>query len=250
MQPTHPTVFGQTTTDGSVHSLSRAHRREVGAGALAMLPFVVGYVPFGLLVGVAIARSTDWFAAWTGTITVYGGSAQLALLQLLAGGAAAWTAAGAAVLINARLLVYSMALLPTFASARLPVRLAAAAFLIEPTWVVALQRAESPGTVSERRWHYAGATVVLTFGWLLVVTGGLALGQLSTPSLSVIGPLCLVAIVTPHLRLPGGIAAVIAAGAATLLGVAMTLPSGVIPLLAMAAAVVAGLGATRKGTRA
>ena len=41
---------------------SRVHRRELRAGALAMVPFVVGYVPFGLLVGVAIARSTDWFA--------------------------------------------------------------------------------------------------------------------------------------------------------------------------------------------
>ena len=52
----------------------------------------------------------------------------------------------------------------------------------------------------------------------------------------------------PHLRLPGGTAAVVAAGAATLLGVAVALPSGVIPLLAMAAAVAAGLGTTRKGT--
>lgn len=236
-------------TDRPVLRGSRAHRREFGAGALAMLPLILGYVPFGLLVGVAVSRSTDWLAAWTGTITVYGGSAQLALLELIAGGAAAWTAAGAAVLVNARLLVYSLALLPTFASARLPVRLAAAAFVIEPTWVVALQRAESPGTESERRWHYTGATVVLTFGWLLVVTAGLALGQLSTPVLSVIGPLCLIAVVAPHLRLPGGTAAVVAAVAATLLGVAMALPSGAIPLLAMAAAVAAGLGTTRKGTR-
>lgn len=209
-----------------------------------MLPLVVGYVPFGLLVGVAVSRSANWLAAWTGTMTIYGGSAQLTLLELLTGGAAVWTAAAAAVLVNTRLLVYSLALMPLFASARLPVRLAAAAFVIEPTWVVAVQRAESPGTDAQRRWHFVGATVVLTSGWLLAVTAGLALGRLSTPVLSVIAPLCLIAVVVPHLRLPGGVGAVLAAVAFTLLGVAMSLPSGVIPLVAMAAAAAAGLGAS------
>lgn len=214
-----------------------------------MLPMVVGYVPFGLLVGVAIARSTDWLAAWTGTMTVYGGSAQLTLLELVAGGAAAWTAAGAAVLVNARLLVYSLALVPLFESARLPVRLLAAAFVIDPTWLIATQRAESPGTVDERRWHFLGAATVLTVGWLLVVTSGLALGRLGAPVLAVIGPLCLVAMVVPHLRLPGGALAVLAAVATTLGGVAAALPSGSLPLLAMAAAATAGLASTRKPAR-
>jgi predicted branched-subunit amino acid permease len=214
-----------------------------------MMPLVVGYVPFGLLVGVAIARSTDWFAAWTGTIPLYGGSAQLTLLELLASGAAAWTAAGAALLINARLLIFSLALVPLFATARLPVRLVAAAFVIDPTWVVAMERAKSPGTVAERRWHFTGATIVLTTGWLLVVTAGLALGQLNTPVLSVIGPLCLLAMVAPHLRLPGGAAAVLAAVGTTLLGSAMSLPSGSLPLLAMAAASAAGLATSGEGAR-
>ncbi|MDV3222775.1 AzlC family ABC transporter permease [Intrasporangium sp.] len=233
-------------TDRSLLRSGRTERRELGAGALAMLPLVIGYVPFALVVGVAVARSTDVLAAWTGTLTVYGGSAQLALLELLASGAAAWTAAGAAVLINARLLVYSLALVPTFASAALPVRLVAAAFVIEPTWVVALQRAESPGTDAERRWHFAGATLTLTLGWLLVVTAGLALGQLSLPVLSIVGPICLLAIVLPHLRLPGGLAAVLAAAAATVGGVRMSLPSGAIPLLAMGVAAAAGLLASRQ----
>jgi predicted branched-subunit amino acid permease len=211
-----------------------------------MLPLVVGYIPFGLLVGVAVARSTDWLAAWTGTMILYGGSAQLTLLQLLAGGAAAWTAAAAAVLVNARLIVYSLALVPLFASARLPVRLLAAAFVIDPTWMVAMQRAESPGTLAERRSHYAGAALVLTIGWVMFVTAGVALGRLSTPVLTVIVPLFLVAMIVPHVRLPGGAVAVLAAAATTLAGVAASLPPGLIPLLAMAAAAAGGLAVTAK----
>ena len=208
-----------------------------------MLPLAVGYAPFGVLVGAAVARSSDWVAAWTGTLTIYGGSAQLTLLELLAGGAA-WSAAGAAVLINARLLVFSLALVPLFASARLPVRLLAAAFVVEPTWLVALQRGEAPGGPAERRWHYAGAALVLTAGWLLFVTAGLAVGRLNTPVLSIIGPLCLTAVVVPHLRLPGGTIAVVAAVVATLVGMAAPVPPGVIPPLAMAAAAAAGLAAS------
>lgn len=213
-----------------------------------MLPLIIGYVPFGLLVGVAVSRSADVFAAWTGTVTIYGGSAQLTLLELLGSGASAWAAAGAALTIHARLVVFSLALVPTFASARLPVRLTAAAFVIEPTWLVAVRRAELPGTADDRRWHFAGSTVVLTLGWLLVVSAGLALGQLSVPALGIIGPLCLVAMVAPHLRVPGGVLAVIAAAASTLIAVRLSFPPGVTPLLAMAAAAAAGLTTLRPGT--
>ena len=65
--------------------------------------------------------------------------------------------------------------------------------------------------------------------------------------ISVIGPLCLVAIVVPHLRLRGGPAAILAAVGTTLLGSVMPLPAGTVPLLAMAAAAAAGLGAARLG---
>lgn len=246
MQPT--TTTQPPRPPDEVNHPDRAPWVEASAGAVAMTPLVVGYAPFALIVGVAVARSSDWVAAWTGTLTIYGGSAQLTLLELLAGGAAAWAAAGAAALINVRLLVFSLALVPLFATARLPVRLLAAAFVVEPTWLVALQRGEAPGTLSARRWHYAGASLVLTVGWLLFVTAGLAIGQLSSPGLAMVGPLCLTAVVIPHRRLPGGAVAVVAAGSVALVGAGASLPAGLIPPIAMAAAAAAGLAATRGGS--
>lgn len=123
----------------------RGHRRsELLASVREMLPFVVGYVPFALLVGVTVARSADPLAGWAATLPLYGGSAQLTLLELMAGGAAVWAAAGAALLVNTRLLVYSAALVPLFGTASVRTRLLAAAFVVDPTWLVAMRRAWAP----------------------------------------------------------------------------------------------------------
>lgn len=241
-----PTTTRTATPPELVPQPDEAAWREACAGAVAMAPLVVGYAPFGLIVGVAVSGSSDLIAAWTGTLSIYGGSAQLTLLHLLAGGVGAWAAAGAAALVNARLVVFSLALVPLFGSARLPVRLLAAAFVVEPTWVVALQRGDRPGTLSGRRWHYAGASLVLTVGWVLCVTAGLALGQVDAPVVAMVVPLCLVAVVVPHLRLPGGAAAVLAAALASLGAVAASAPAAVVPPIAMAAAAFAGVSSVRE----
>jgi len=90
-------------------------RDEWLAGARATVPFLVGLAPFGLSVGAAVGASADPLAAWTGTLLLYGGSAQLTVLQLLGSGAPVWTAVLVASLVNARLLVYSGALAPLWA---------------------------------------------------------------------------------------------------------------------------------------
>src|SRR4051812_37370670 len=103
-----------------VHDIFRAGPRtrapstvaSLRAGAVAALPVVAGLAPFGLAVGAAVSASADPVAAWAGTLLIYGGSAQLALLQLLHEGASVWSAILVATLINVRLMVYSAALAP------------------------------------------------------------------------------------------------------------------------------------------
>lgn len=124
-----------------------------------------GYLPFGLLLGAAIGRSTEPWAAWSGTELMYGGSAHLTLIEMLRTGSGWWAAVGAALLINARLLVYSSALIPLWGPARGPARLLATAVVVDPTWMLASRRSEQGGTLAQQRAHFAGAAVVLTAGW-------------------------------------------------------------------------------------
>jgi predicted branched-subunit amino acid permease len=236
-----PAATPQLTAD-------HGRRHELISGARDMAPLMVGYLPFGLLLGAAIARSTDVWAAWSGTVPIYGGSAHLTLVEMLRSGAGLWAAVGAALLINARLLVYSSALIPLWGTARGFARLLAAAVIIDPTWMMAVRRAERGGTLAERRAHFTGAAMVLTACWTLSVSAGVFLGgsPAAGGALAIAGPLCLAAIVVPHLRTPGGFLAMVAAAGATLAGSRM--PSGTGVLLAMAAAAIVGTVASRRSS--
>ena len=81
------------------------HRLAADDGARPMPPAVAAYVPFGLLVGAHVATSPDPLVAWLGTFTIYGGAAQLALLDVLAAGGSVVAAAVTALLLQARLAV-------------------------------------------------------------------------------------------------------------------------------------------------
>ena len=216
------------------------------SGAAAAAPLIVGLIPFGLLVGTAVAASDDVLAAWTGTLLIYSGSAQLTLLQLLHEGATVWAAVLAAVLINARLAVFSTSLAPLWRGTALRWKLLAAATVVEPTWAVAEQRRRGTATAADVRRHYAGGVVAITAGWLAAVSVGALAGRLGglVPHLAVAMPLCLIPLAVPHLRLPGGVAAVLAA-AVTAVAARGLLPGAEV-LLPMAAAAVAGTLAGRR----
>ena len=228
-----------------------AARGEFASGARAMTPVMLGYLPFGLLLGAAVGRSAQPWAAWSGTELIYGGSAHLSLIEMLRTGSGWWAAVGAALLINARLLVYSSALIPLWGSARVPARLLAAAVVIDPTWMLASRRTEAGGTLAQQRAHFAGSAVVLTAGWTVAVTAGALLGSATavTGMLAVAVPLCLVAIVVPHLRVPGGFVAVVVAVGVTVATASWPAGSGM--LLAMVSAAACGaLAANRPGRSA
>ena len=46
---------------------------DVRDGILAMVPFVVGFAPFALVIGAAAAHSGDPLAGWSGSWLIYGG---------------------------------------------------------------------------------------------------------------------------------------------------------------------------------
>jgi len=215
------------------------------AGVRAAVPFVIGLAPFGVTVGAAVAASADPLAAWAGSFLLYGGSAQLAVLQVLGTGGAVWTAVLVGVLVQARLMVYSGGLAPLWSGARPWATVLGAATIVEPTWAMAEHRLRTGGPAGARV-HYAGAAATLTVGWTAAITVGALVGRVPglAGHLAVAVPLCLVVMLAPHLRLPGGIAAVIAAAGTAV--VARAVVPGFELLPAMAAAAVAGLLTERR----
>jgi predicted branched-subunit amino acid permease len=215
------------------------------AGVRAAIPFVLGLAPFGVTVGAAVAASADPLAAWTGSFLLYGGSAQLAVLQVLGTHGPVWTAILVGVLIQARLMVYSGTTAALWKGARPWATVLGAATIVEPTWAMAEHRSRTGGPDGARA-HYAGAAAALTVGWTGAITVGALAGRVPglATHLAVAVPLCLVVLLAPHLRLPGGIAAVVAAAGTAV--VARAVVPGFELLPAMAAAAAAGLLAERR----
>ena len=213
-----------------------------------MAPMMPGYLSFGFVLGAAISRSPNPWAGWAGADLIYGGSAQLTLLEMMHTGSGGLAAAGAALLINARLLVYSSSLIPIWGSARVITRLLAAAAVVDPTWMISTRRAQQGGALAQQRAHYAGAATLFTIGWTVAVTAGLLVGSAQSVAglLGIAVPLCLVAVIAPHTRLRGGFIAVAGATIAALVSFGWPPGSGL--LMAMAAAGFCGAIATRRSS--
>jgi predicted branched-subunit amino acid permease len=228
-----------TRTRPAATRLARARaasRNEAARGARAMMPVLAGIAPLGLVVGAAIASSGARLAAWSGTWLVYGASAHLALIDRLRDGSGAGVAILAVLLVNARVVAYSAALAPLWRDAPVTFKATMAATIVDPTFALARAREREPGTPAEKRSFYTGAAATLWFGWMLVVTAGMAVGtRVALGSvLRLTVPLSLTALVTPAVKDAPGRAA-----AGTAIGVAVA-ASSLLPGAGLLVGVVAG----------
>lgn len=200
-----PTEKSQTRAErhGARDAETRAAWRQ---GVLTMLPILVSYVPFGLVVGHVISASPAPFAAWSGTWTIYGGAAHLTVVEAIGGGGSVLLAVAAAILVNARLAAYSTSLAPVWAGASRWQRFLAAVMLTDAVWALVRARrrdmevgrsgsGESGGSeaLRELRSFQFGAALTLWFGWpSLLVAGALAGSALSrVPGIDLAAPILL-----------------------------------------------------------
>ncbi|HSE69643.1 MAG TPA: AzlC family ABC transporter permease [Nocardioidaceae bacterium] len=218
---------------------------HVTAGVRAMAPMLAGFAPFALLVGAAVAASEHPLAAWLSTWTIYGGAAQLAVLDVLARDSGIAAAAVVGLLVNARLAAYATALAPHWREASWTSRTVAALTLTDVTWALA-HRFDGDGYA--RRRYYLGAAMTLWFGWPAMVTAGVLTGHVfsGVPGFALLPVLTLGTLAVPHLReRPGlvtGVVATLAAAATT------PLPSGIaLPVSAVCGAT-AGVLAHRRAS--
>jgi predicted branched-subunit amino acid permease len=214
-------------------------RADALEGARAMLPIITAYAPLGLVVGAHVAASSDPLAAWLGTWAIYGGAAQLAVLDVLAHEPGWVTAAVVGVLVNLRLAAYATAMVPTWRTAPLRRRIAAGLILTDAPW--ALARTRTRGAQS----YYLGASIVLLLVWPALVTIGVFVGGhiegLAVTALLV--PLTLGAVVVPQLRSRPALIAMAAAVMCALL--TLHLSAGVALALVGVVGGLAGVAAER-----
>lgn len=244
MEPTQATAPTGTPHGALASPAARLgtaeRRRELVAGGGDVLPLLLGYLPFALTIGVAAGASQDPWAAWAGAILIFGGSAHLSVIEMVGNGSGLAAVVATGLLVNARLGLYSISLQPLWRGTPLRHRLLAAAVVIDPMWLVAERRRARPGTSQQQRAFFVGAAVALAAGWSAAIAAGVFLGsrQEVTALLGFCTPVCLAAIVAPHLRTLAGARCVVVAAVVAVS--TSSWPSGTGLLAAMAAGAVAG----------
>lgn len=240
------------TTLATAANVAIARRTAVLEGVRDVTPMVIGVVPFGLAIGAAVGSSS--LTTLQGIVSgpaILAGAAQLTTVEMIDGGAAAIVVVLSALMINARLLLYSASIAPWFRNEPLARRLLLAVPVIDQLHFTCVPRFER-GDLDRagRIAYYTGAATWLMSAWVITQTLAIVAGTRLPESvgLGVAAPLALAGLLAKSLD--GRPAAVAAVAAATCAVAGASLPFRSAILAAALAGLAAGTGTARRGAAA
>lgn len=214
----------------------------VRAGARAILPLSIGVFPFGLAYGVTVAGSRmDDLVGILASFIVLAGAAQLAIVDLIDQRAPWFIVVGTALVINARFMMYSGALAPSFAEYPRRWRLAMAHFMTDQATVTSLLYDRRQREPRLRLAYYAGAAVSFAISWWIGTGIGVIIGA-AIPSpfqLGFAAPLMFVALLVPSIVDRPALAAAVVGFGVTVVARDAPLNSGL--LIGAAAGIAVGM---------
>jgi predicted branched-subunit amino acid permease len=230
-------------------TLSRATRLPWRVDRTAVtdaLPLFAALAPFALLIGVAGSKSSDGaVAAWSGSVLLYGGSAQLSAMSLLDQSASMLTVVAAIALINARFLVYSATLASRFAQQPPWFRWGAAHFVVEPTFALTMARDDLDEPARFRR-YWMTVSVVVLIGWSGFMAVGAAAGPV-IPTVPAVTFLPTAALLTMFVPMMKERPSLIAAGSGAVAALVVPLPGAARVLVAVVIGTAVAALADRSG---
>ena len=222
-----------------------AFRLGVRRGAPLLLPTAI----WGLVAGVAMVKTGLSAAqALAMTLLVYAGSAQMAVLPLIAVGAPVGIALLTAAIVNLRFVIFSATLWPYFGHLPLARRLVLGYLAVDMTVAIFVaHQAEAPtsGRGTAQRWFYLGIAVATWVAWQFSsVLGILLAGLIPTRwGLEFAAILALIVMTAPMFKGRPAVAGCVTAAVIAVLAAALPLKLGLV--LAVIAGVAVAMGADR-----
>lgn len=195
-------------------SVTFKHPSIIRQALVDALPMCLPAVPFALVIGLAIVDAgVNPLIGWSSSWIIFGGAAQLTLISLLGTGTAMVSAISAALIVNARHLMYSGAIVQHFQNQPRWMQICGPYLLIDQVFALSLLRGhDSPEAF---RTYYL--TVGITFWaiWQIATALGLLLGPVVPASwhLHFAVPILFLGMVVMGIdRFPKLVAAVVGAG--------------------------------------
>jgi predicted branched-subunit amino acid permease len=215
---------------------------EFARGARDMVGISMGIAAWGLVTGVAMAKSgLSPGLAILMSLLVFAGSAQLAALPLIVAGAPVWMVWAIALCVNLRFVIFSAQWRPYFAHFPRGVRMWLGYFTADLNYVVFMNRFPVPRPAPEQMPYFWGGVAVNWPSWQLPTLAGLLLAD-AIPTQWGFGFAGILALLGLMYSLLTDRASWVAAGVAAAAAVAtVALPLKLNIIVAIAAAIAVGL---------
>jgi 4-azaleucine resistance transporter AzlC len=195
-------------------------KHSILAGVRDISPILIGVVPFGLVAGAAVVHAGFGVAEALGmSLFVNAGASQIVATTLFGDGAPLWIALMTALIVNARMFIYSTSIAPVLSEASWKLRPLLGHMLVDQNYATTMTRGRFRDDVDVIP-YYVGCWLALAGVWQVSNLAGALLGPLVPPSwgLDFVVPLMFLALLAPNLkdRIAVEVAAVTAVAAAVL----------------------------------
>lgn len=213
---------------------------EFGRGILAVLPLLLGVVPFGMIYGVlALQAGIQSAPAQAMSAILFAGSAQFVTTQLFAGGTPVVVIVLTALIVNLRHALYSASVAPLIHHLSPSWKGLLAYLLTDEAYAAAITRYNRDGIEVYTHWFFLGAGLGLWTSWQLSTALGIFLGAQVPAAWALDFTLALtfIALMVPALKDRPAVVAALTGGIAALLFYPLPFKLGLV------AAALAGIGA-------
>lgn len=221
-------------------------RVEFLDGVKAILPILLGVIPFGVTYGVlAISGGLSDSAALGMSSIVFAGSSQFVALQLFTVAAPAAVILVSTLMVNLRHALYSASLSPRLKHLRSLWKWLLSYLLTDEAYAVTIAHYEQFGTSPNGHWFFLGTALTMWITWQASTAAGIFLGEVipKTWPLDFAITLTFIALLVPMLKDRLSVAVSLTAGVTAVLSIDLPLRLNLI--LAVTIAVAIGLSLER-----
>jgi predicted branched-subunit amino acid permease len=221
-------------------ALAIARRPLFREGAAEAVHMAIGIAAWGVVAGVAMAKSAMGVPlAIFMSVVVYAGSAQIAVLPLMAAGAPLWVIWATTLCVSLRFMAFSFHYRPYFAHLPRPHRIALSYMMGDTNFALFIRRFPDAQPGHRHEDYFLGSALV-TFGvWQLSIITGIVAGHGIPASwgLGFAGTMALLALTCTQLRNASAAVAALVASCAAVAAYALPLKLNIIVGIAAAVAI-------------
>jgi predicted branched-subunit amino acid permease len=204
-------------------------RTEFFAGVKALLPILLGVIPFGMISGIAVASThIPPASGFVMSLLVFSGAALIVAVQQITAGAPALVVLFSGLVVNLRFMIYSASLAPQFRRLSAAWKSLLGYLLSDQAYAASITHLTENANAPFAWLHFLGAGVTMWLAWQISVGIGLFVGARlpASWSLEFTIPLTFLALAAPAIKDRFTVAAAIVAGVAAVLAGSAPLKSG------------------------